>query len=62
MYEPLKYVPQTSHAWRMQEPVKARRPWSWMDFAKKFVPATICLWSLIMVSGVVLGCVYGSIY
>lgn len=59
MYKPLEYMPQVSQ--KHPEPTKAKKPWSWMAFAQKFVPATICLWSLIMVSGVVLGCVYGKI-
>ena len=27
MYEPLKYVPQTSRSWRMQEPVEDEMTW-----------------------------------
>lgn len=57
MYKPLEYIPQVSH--RGSVPIKRR--WSWMAFAQKFVPAAICLWSLIMASGVVLGCLYGKI-
>lgn len=37
------------------------RRFNLVDFAQWLVPATICLWSLIMVSGVVLGCFYGKI-
>lgn len=32
-----------------------------VDFAQWLIPTTICLWSLIIVSGVVLGCFYGKI-
>lgn len=39
-----------------------RKTWSWMDFAQWLVPAVICLWSAIVVSGVMLGCMYGAIY
>lgn len=59
MYKPLEYMPQISQ--KYPELVKAKKQWSWSRFALKFVPATICLWSLIMVSGVVLGCFYGKI-
>ena len=33
----------------------------WMELAQFLVPATICLWSLVVVSGVLLGCFYGKI-
>lgn len=57
--EPIKCFAQRSR--RHGELVKAKKQWSWSGFALKFVPATICLWSLIMASGVVLGCFYGKI-
>ena len=59
MYKPIKYIPQVSQ--KHQMPIRRAIQWSWMAFAQKFVPAAICLWSLIMVSGVVLGCFYGKI-
>lgn len=59
MYKPLEYIPQMSQKYPI--PAKKVKLWSWSRFAQRFVPATIWLWSLIMVSGVVLGYFNGKI-
>lgn len=59
MYKPLEYMPQVSR--KYPKLVKAKKRWSWSKFAQRFVPATICLWGLIMVFGVMLECFCGKL-
>lgn len=55
MYEPLKYVPQTSHAWRMQEPVEQDKM-TWKDYL-----ADAAATALFLAAGFCLGFLVGAV-
>lgn len=54
MYEPLKYVPQTSRSWRMQEPVEDEM--TWKDYLADAVDT-----ALFLAAGFCLGFLIGTV-
>lgn len=55
MYEPLKYVPQTSRSWRMQEPIE-QDEMTWKDYL-----ADAAATALFLVAGFCIGFLVGTV-